>query len=768
MTIVKGESLGGKVVYSCEGVVLGAEGSSQIRGGNVFLTETSLVVEEKYFDLTVKTTIPLEAVKSIRKRQSMVNTARIAIYKQIANSDGTIWEKRRRNFVFRDKRVLKLFVSAVRKSKNMEDEDAEEEIVGDVGAVEVTRHIDTIITAKAMSLEDHIILEENVEFLRFLAGEVIIPFGMACEGIYQIDFGAVNVTDGGGQLVKVKKEGGERRTAEEREPAPFNRGVSFGGSVIHRSGILKPEVFSQIPTGSTFGELQFVTGSTMGETSLVADDEVVVKFWSKKVIDTLLETNNSFAAGFLGTISKRVRSRLIYITNKASQEAAEHPSPQEQDKSSSSSSKDVSQKDGLDSLISDRSLSNDKVFKCKMKKMDKATQRGTLTVGRTGLMFHFRVFGLKTKIRTTYLELNTGEATVKMADLKGKPAIELTKSGETTLYFGDSKKIKRAYEAINEGRDALASSTLGGSEDESLELNMEQRQETLRPDDWAKILELATRKKYEQGQAVIKEGEAANSVFQIVNGSVGIQKKGGYRTNLQEGAVFGEMSFLYWFTEGKDAFASADVVANGKVEMVCLEGRALSALLLSDDGLCYRFFRYIVSLMSTRIEMTLPMEGDWMKAWCPEGEIQTVSKIKKLNLYRWLKEDMKFPDDIVDLYRDRLKNADFTTLQSLSIATDAELASAGISVIHRRKMIWWVSRSENLIGEKREGGMFLVTWMRKQMMWPEDVIENYSKLFGEEVTTVMDLKKLGVQDLAQMGIAPIHQRKISFWMATNH
>ena len=43
-------------------------------------------------------------------------------------------------------------------------------------------------------------------------------------------------------------------------------------------------------------------------------------------------------------------------------------------------------------------------------------------------------------------------------------------------------------------------------------------------------------------------------------------------------------------------------------------------------------FRYIVHLMSRRIEYTLPMEGEWMKAWCPHAEIQSAF-IRKRVLY---------------------------------------------------------------------------------------------------------------------------------------
>ena len=55
-----------------------------------------------------------------------------------------------------------------------------------------------------------------------------------------------------------------------------------------------------------------------------------------------------------------------------------------------------------------------------------------------------------------------------------------------------------------------------------------------------------------------------------------------------------------------------------------------------------------------------------------------------------------------------------------------------------------MSHSE-VFGEKGEGGVYLVTWMRKEMLWPEDVIEKYTGAFGDNITTVSDLKKLGHQ-----------------------
>ena len=51
------------VIHSCDGVVLAAEGSIHICAGKLILTETTLVVEEDFFDLVARTSIPIETIK---------------------------------------------------------------------------------------------------------------------------------------------------------------------------------------------------------------------------------------------------------------------------------------------------------------------------------------------------------------------------------------------------------------------------------------------------------------------------------------------------------------------------------------------------------------------------------------------------------------------------------------------------------------------------------------------------------------------------------
>ena len=44
------------------------------------------------------------------------------------------------------------------------------------------------MVAKSMTLDHHLLLENSAEFLRFVDGEVIVPAGGICEGVYWVIF----------------------------------------------------------------------------------------------------------------------------------------------------------------------------------------------------------------------------------------------------------------------------------------------------------------------------------------------------------------------------------------------------------------------------------------------------------------------------------------------------------------------------------------------------------------------------------------------------
>ena len=59
-------------------------------------------------------------------------------------------------------------------------------------------------------------------------------------------------------------------------------------------------------------------------------------------------------------------------------------------------------------------------------------------------------------------------------------------------------------------------------------------------------------------------------------------------------------------------------------------------------------------------------------------------------------------------------------------------------LIHRRKMYWWF---QNAATKEDSMGGHVVSWMRNEMHWPEDVIQEYEKIFEDNFgDSVADLR----------------------------
>jgi hypothetical protein len=68
-----------------------------------------------------------------------------------------------------------------------------------------------------------------------------------------------------------------------------------------------------------------------------------------------------------------------------------------------------------------------------------------------------------------------------------------------------------------------------------------------------------------------------------------------------------------------------------------------------------------------------------------------------------------------------------------------ELEKIGVMLIHRRK-IQWILRDEKL----ETNNLKVIDWMKKEMKWPSDVVDSYSKTFGS-YEYVSDLQKLSLE-----------------------
>ena len=165
---------------------------------------------------------------------------------------------------------------------------------------------------------------------------------------------------------------------------------------------------------------------------------------------------------------------------------------------------------------------------------------------------------------------------------------------------------------VNESVTRRLSSTVGVALSSSGPLPTDGKiseHETMSTTDWDIFLNYGSRMiKYKRDEICLKEGESQNDLFQITSGGVRIEKNGKVVAKLPSGAIFGELSFLNWYSAGVNATASANVVADSKkVEMVVLDGQYLSGALAPNSRLRSCFFVYLCNLLVSRLQTTLKL-----------------------------------------------------------------------------------------------------------------------------------------------------------------
>ena len=138
-----------------------------------------------------------------------------------------------------------------------------------------------------------------------------------------------------------------------------------------------------------------------------------------------------------------------------------------------------------------------------------------------------------------------------------------------------SKPIKEDLSTLSSAKDGLA---------------------YLTPNDWALIVDKATRVRFDQGQSIIQMGKRPNGVYLLLKGTakVEIPSQNTFRA-LGPGEICGEMSFL------EDAPASANVVADTPVEAYRVDHPTLQQLFELFPHLGSRFYRSLATNLSRRL-----------------------------------------------------------------------------------------------------------------------------------------------------------------------
>lgn len=100
------------------------------------------------------------------------------------------------------------------------------------------------------------------------------------------------------------------------------------------------------------------------------------------------------------------------------------------------------------------------------------------------------------------------------------------------------------------------------------------------------------------GQALIREGDPSWAVYLVTAGKARVERGGKLIAMLEEGDVFGEMSFL------ESGPASATVVAEVELSVELIESAELQKVFESFPHLGARFFRSIAVTLSRRLRET--------------------------------------------------------------------------------------------------------------------------------------------------------------------
>ncbi len=120
--------------------------------------------------------------------------------------------------------------------------------------------------------------------------------------------------------------------------------------------------------------------------------------------------------------------------------------------------------------------------------------------------------------------------------------------------------------------------------------------------DWVNLIKLCDRRFYIANSNILTLGQINQAIYFLVKGNVRIERRARDATTvlarLSGSSVFGEMSFL----DGD--IVSADVVAEGTVELLRLGKDDLDILVESDKMFGLRFYHSLAITLSQRIRVT--------------------------------------------------------------------------------------------------------------------------------------------------------------------
>ena len=132
----------------------------------------------------------------------------------------------------------------------------------------------------------------------------------------------------------------------------------------------------------------------------------------------------------------------------------------------------------------------------------------------------------------------------------------------------------------------------------------EHRLEYLTPNDWALLIDRATKVTFKKEETLIKKGKQTHVLYLLVRGTAKIEAEfvGMRIAQVGPGQICGEMAFL------ENGVASATAIAEQEVEACAIDWSALSDLFELYPHVASRFYRSLAVTLSRRLRRQIISE----------------------------------------------------------------------------------------------------------------------------------------------------------------
>ena len=132
----------------------------------------------------------------------------------------------------------------------------------------------------------------------------------------------------------------------------------------------------------------------------------------------------------------------------------------------------------------------------------------------------------------------------------------------------------------------------------------------LEPAERMQLLDHATKRHFEAGESIIRQGTDNRNIYIVADGVVRVELEPDELdtppvlvAHLDLGSIFGEMTFL------THAGASANVVAEDSVQLFCLDHGHLHGMITQDPGFGCRFYHALAVTLADRLRQTSRRSG---------------------------------------------------------------------------------------------------------------------------------------------------------------